>query len=59
MHVSTAYANSNRFDIDEKIYKMTPTGQHMCQLAETLDEDTFDIIGPLLVIDLQFAIFSD
>lgn len=50
--MSTAYANSNRFDIDEKIYKMTPTGQHMCQLAETLDEDTFDIIGPLLVIDI-------
>lgn len=49
MHVSTAYANSNRFDIDEKIYKMIPTGQHMCHLAETLDEDTFDIIGPLLV----------
>lgn len=46
VHVSTAYANCNRKDIDEKFYKTNLTGENALKLADCLDEKTLDAITP-------------
>jgi hypothetical protein len=40
--VSTAYANCNRKDIDEKFYTTSLSGENAIKLAEALDEGTLD-----------------
>lgn len=46
VHVSTAYANCNRWDIDEKIYKPQMSGENAIKLGDCLDEKTLDSITP-------------
>lgn len=46
MHVSTAYANCNQPEIDEKFYKLGLTGENAIKLAEVLDEKTLDNMTP-------------
>lgn len=46
VHVSTAYANCTRRDIDEKFYKTQITGENAITLAESLDHKTLDKITP-------------
>lgn len=46
MHVSTAYANCNRPDIDEKIYQPKFSGDKAIKLTEWLDEKTLDDMTP-------------
>lgn len=51
IHVSTAYANCNRHQIDEKFYKVALTGENSLKLAECLDEKTLDAITPEIIKD--------
>lgn len=44
--MSTAYANCNRSEIDEKFYKTALTGENAIKLAEALDEKTLDKMTP-------------
>lgn len=46
IHVSTAYANCNRREIEEKFYKPAISGEEATRLAETLDEKTLDTMTP-------------
>lgn len=46
VHVSTAYANCNRLDIGEKIYKPQMSGENAIKLADCLDDRTLDSITP-------------
>lgn len=44
--MSTAYANCNHTQIDEKFYKGALTGENAIKLAEALDEKTLDEMTP-------------
>lgn len=46
MHVSTAYANCNRTDIDEKFYKLALSGENALKMADALDDKTLDKMTP-------------
>ncbi|XP_055690179.1 fatty acyl-CoA reductase wat-like [Lutzomyia longipalpis] len=45
VHVSTAYANCNRPDIDEKFYTYPITGAEALKTYEGLDDETLERIG--------------
>lgn len=49
--MSTAYANCNRQQIDEKFYDVGLTGENALKLAECLDEKTLDDITPQIIKD--------
>uniref|UniRef100_A0A336KLL9 Fatty acyl-CoA reductase n=1 Tax=Culicoides sonorensis TaxID=179676 RepID=A0A336KLL9_CULSO len=44
IHVSTAYSNCDRLEIDEKLYPLTVNWEHSIQMAQTMDEDTLDAL---------------
>lgn len=46
VHVSTAYANCNHLNIEEKFYEPTISGFNSIKLSECLDEKTLDAITP-------------
>lgn len=58
VHVSTAYANCTRRDIDEKFYKTQITGEHAVTLAESLDQKTLDKITPQYVKKCFLNVFE-
>ncbi|XP_059613253.1 fatty acyl-CoA reductase wat-like isoform X2 [Phlebotomus argentipes] len=45
VHVSTAYANCNRPDIDEKFYPHRISASNALQIYEALDADTLQTVG--------------
>lgn len=49
VHVSTAYCNSNRTTIDEKIYRQNLSGENAIKLMDCVDEKTLDAITPQYV----------
>ena len=49
IHVSTAYANCNRQNVDEKFYKPRLSGENALKLAECLDEKLLDAITPEVI----------
>lgn len=51
VHVSTAYSNCPRKDIDETFYSLPITGEQILTLAETLEEAVLDKITPTLLGD--------
>lgn len=46
VHVSTAYANCNRSDIDEKVYKTRIGGENALRMSQTLDDKLMESITP-------------
>lgn len=46
VHVSTAYANCNRSNIDERIYRTKLSGTNAIKMAECFDEKTLEQITP-------------
>lgn len=46
VHVSTTYCNSDRQDIDEKIYPAHADWRQMIAAAEALDSRQLDILTP-------------
>lgn len=44
IHVSTAYANCNHREINERFYKPHISGENAIKLAEAVDEETLDAI---------------
>lgn len=46
VHVSTAYANCNRTDIEEKFYKPPLSGENALKMADALDDKTLDKMTP-------------
>lgn len=51
VHVSTAYANCNRSNIDERIYRTKLSGSNAIKMAECFDEKTLEQITPTLIGD--------
>lgn len=51
VHISTAYSNCPRKDIDETFYPLPITGEQILTLAETLEETVLDKITPTLLGD--------
>ncbi|XP_012270707.1 fatty acyl-CoA reductase wat-like [Orussus abietinus] len=51
VHVSTAYSNCNRRDIDEKFYEPPITGDNAIKLVQSLNDDKLDAITPILLGD--------
>lgn len=51
MHVSTAYSNCNRREIDEKFYEPPMTGDDILQLVESLPENKLNAITDTLLGD--------
>ncbi|XP_066584285.1 fatty acyl-CoA reductase wat-like [Prorops nasuta] len=49
IHVSTAYSNCNRKDVDEKFYKPPITGDDIIKLVSSLEDDKIDAITPTLL----------
>lgn len=49
VHVSTAYANCPRKDIDEKVYETPITADKLMSIVDTLDEQQLEAITPLLI----------
>jgi len=46
VHVSTAYANCNRSNIDERIYRTKLSGSNAMKMAECFDDKTLEQITP-------------
>jgi len=49
LHVSTAYSNCNRKDIDEKFYKPLVTYENLNKLLDALDDESITKITPSLI----------
>lgn len=49
VHVSTAYSNCPRKEIDEKIYDPPITAEKLMNIVETLDDQQLQAITPLLL----------
>lgn len=49
VHVSTAFANCYRKDIDEKLYKTAISGENGIKVTECLDDQTLDAITSTVI----------
>lgn len=46
VHVSTAYANCNQLNIDEKFYEPPISGDSLIKMGELLDDKMMDNLTP-------------
>ncbi|KAJ8688431.1 hypothetical protein QAD02_024226 [Eretmocerus hayati] len=51
IHVSTAYSNCNRMDIDEKFYEPPLSGDNAIKLVQTLNDEKLDAVTQTLLGD--------